>query len=160
LSFPSGLIKRTFGCRYEIIACEGKEKEPESVSVFCMDETMKTRSLFEISKGSFLDENKHVNVRIPNDKLWAPFENIVYIGDGFSDVPAFSLVRNKGGMGIAVYDPELPNDKIEEKHKKLRTDKRTDFITAANFEVSGELYKFLGIRCEQICHRYHAEKVN
>ena len=158
LSFPEGLIERTFGCRYEIIAYEGTVEEPESVPVFCMDETMKTRSMFEISKGSFLFENKAVNDRVPNDSLWAPFENIVYIGDGYSDVPAFSLVRSKGGMGIAVHDPELSKGDIDKKHGKLRTDKRADLVTEAIFETSGDLFKFLSSRCEQICHRYHAAK--
>lgn len=157
LIFPNDLIKMVFGCRYKIIISEEGEI-PESIPVFCMDETMKTRSLFEISKGSFLDENKQVNDRVSKDELWAPFDNIIYVGDGFSDVPAFSLVRSKGGVGIAVYDPALDAEKIEEKHKKLRLDKRVDMICPANFDQKSNLYKYISERCEHICFRYHAER--
>jgi len=156
--FPKDIITWVWGCMYKVVT-SGSDKKPESVPVFCMDETMKTRSLFEISKGSFLNENKHVNHRIQKNDLWAPFENIVYIGDGFSDVPAFSLVRSRGGVGIAVYDPNLPEDTVKKKHKQLRIDKRVDLITAANFEINSDLYKFLNMRCDQICFRYHAEKI-
>ncbi len=48
---PEGLITWTFGCCYKIVVSEGDKSQPESVPVFCMDETMKTRSIFEICKG-------------------------------------------------------------------------------------------------------------
>src|SRR5256885_2144090 len=89
---PTDVLKHAFGCRYEIIAYRGNENEPESVPVFCMDETMKTRSLFEIAKGSFLHKDQSVNRKVPREQYWAPFKNIIYIGDGPTDVPALSLV--------------------------------------------------------------------
>ncbi|MBU6299483.1 MAG: haloacid dehalogenase-like hydrolase [Alphaproteobacteria bacterium] len=153
---PEGLIAWTFGCTYKVTVSE-PEHIPESVPVFCMDETMKTRSLFEISKGSFQDENKSVNVRVSPEHLWAPFENIIYIGDGYSDVPALSLVRSKGGIGVAVHDPKMPKNEVDAKHKKLRLDRRADLVTEASFEPTGTLFKFLSAQCERICHRYHAE---
>ncbi|HEY3639125.1 MAG TPA: HAD family hydrolase, partial [Rhizomicrobium sp.] len=80
LLLPKDLIKWTFGCRYEIVAAGGDKTRPESIPVFCMDETMKTRSLFEISKGSFEDRDKSVNRRVTIDNRWAPFSNVIYIG--------------------------------------------------------------------------------
>lgn len=156
LAFPSDLITWTFGCCYKIIAAEGNEAEPESVPVFCMDETMKTRSLFEISKGSFLNPNASVNKRVAKENLWAPFENVVYVGDGDTDVPALSLVRSLGGLGIAVYDPKKSQADIDKKLKDLRLDMRTDLITAADFSEGSELYSYLEFRCKQICYRYRA----
>lgn len=159
LALPEGLITWTFGCRYKIVVAPGSEAEPESVPVFCMDETMKTRSLFEISKGSFEDPDHSVNRRVPKDELWAPFENIVYIGDGDTDVPALSLVRSQGGLGVAVFNPERSKKDIDARLKNMRLDKRADLITPAKFGVKDEMFEFLEIRCRQIALRYRATQL-
>jgi hypothetical protein len=153
---PDGLITWTFGCCYKIVVQEGNKDEPESVPVFCMDETMKTRSIFEICKGSFREKDNTVNRRVPKDKLWAPFENMVYIGDGDTDVPALSLVRSRGGIGIAVFDPAKSQKQIDERLRNMRLDKRADLITAADFSPKGELFEYLTNRCKQIAQRYRA----
>lgn len=155
---PDDLIKGVFGCRYKVVAYEGKKEEPESVPVFCMDETMKTRSLFEIAKGSFLFEDHGVNRKLTASDYWSPFENVVYIGDGPTDVPALSLVRNNGGTGIAVYDPDAPMTKVNKRLEEMRLDRRADLITPADFSEDGELAKYLTACCEKIRLRYRAEK--
>ncbi|MGA9795983.1 MAG: HAD family hydrolase [Rhizomicrobium sp.] len=155
---PPDVVKKSFGCRYEIIAYKGNEHEPESVPVFCMDETMKTRSLFEIAKGSFLHKDQGVNRKVPEDKYWAPFRNVIYIGDGPTDVPALSLVRKNGGTGIAVYDPTASREKRDTKLKDMRLDSRADLITAADFSETGELFRYLTACCERIALRYRAEQ--
>jgi hypothetical protein len=158
LLLPSGLVTWTFGCRYRIVVAQDRDEAPESVPVFCMDETMKTRSLFEISKGSFQDKNRSVNRRVPHEERWAPFENIMYIGDGDTDVPALSLVRSQGGVGIAVYDPAKAQAEIDKRLRTMRLDKRADLITPADFSAKGELFEYLNNRCRQIYQRYRAEQ--
>jgi 2-hydroxy-3-keto-5-methylthiopentenyl-1-phosphate phosphatase len=157
LVFAPELITRVFGCRYTVIANEGKEAMPESIPVFCMDETVKTRSLFEISKGSFNDENKPVNKYLESKELFAPFTNMIYIGDGDTDVPALSLTRSKGGTGIALYNPTYSLEKRQERLKKMQANKRADLVTAADFSLDGELLQYLKARCIQISQRYQAE---
>lgn len=157
LLLPDGLITWTFGCRYQVIVSQTPDEVPESVPVFCMDETMKTRSLFEISKGSFEDRERSVNRRVRPEDLWAPFKNIIYIGDGDTDVPALSLVRGQGGVGIAVYNPKKPQPDIDKRLKNMRLDKRADLITAADFSSKSELFEYLNNRCIQIYQRYRAE---
>ncbi|MGD0864342.1 MAG: HAD family hydrolase [Rhizomicrobium sp.] len=158
LLLPPDLIKWTFGCRYEIVAPADERDRPESIPVFCMDETMKTRSLFEISKGSFEDRDKSVNKRVPVENRWAPFENMIYIGDGDTDVPALSLVRSQGGLGVAVYDPAKSKEVVDRRLKQMRLDKRADLITPADFSEKSELFEFLRVRCTQIAQRYRAEQ--
>ncbi len=158
LVFPKDLVTWTFGCRYTVIAFEGHTDAPESIPVFCMDETVKTRSLFEISKGSFNDPDKAVNTRVEEKNLWAPFKNTIYIGDGPTDVPALSLVRDKGGLGIAVYNPSSSQKDINKRLKQMRLDKRADLITPSDFSQNGELFRFIKTRCVQICQRYEAEQ--
>lgn len=155
--FPGNLITRVFGCRYTVIAPKGHEDEPESVPVVCMDETMKTRSLFEISKGSFLDSKKYVNKRVPNSERWALFSDFIYIGDGPTDIPALSLTRYQGGLGIVVYDPEKEKADLKKRLEDMALDKRADLITPASFSLEGELFNFIKARCIQIRQRYEAE---
>jgi 2-hydroxy-3-keto-5-methylthiopentenyl-1-phosphate phosphatase len=158
--FPDGLVTWTFGCRYAVtINPDDSDDRPVSVPVYCMDETAKTRSLFEIVKGVFQDPHVNVNKRVKNDELWCPFENMIYIGDGPTDVPALSLTRDKGGVGIAVYNPVSPKDKIESRFKDMRLDKRADLITPADFSLSGELYQYIFSRCTQIRQRYEASSI-
>lgn len=157
--FPPNLITWTFGCRYTVIAQKEHLEEPESVPVFCMDETMKTRSIFEISKGTFEDTSKAVNIKVEAENLWAPFKNLIYVGDGLTDVPSLSLTRYRGGMGIAVYDPNQSEEKVNDRLKRMRLDKRADLITKADFKENSELVNFLLNRCIQIRQRYEAEKI-
>ncbi len=157
LVFAPELITRVFGCRYTVIVHEGNETLPESIPVFCMDETVKTRSLFEISKGSFNDENKPVNKYLESKELFAPFTNMIYIGDGDTDVPALSLTRSKGGVGVALYNPAYSLEKRQERLKKMQANKRADLVTAADFSLDGQLFQYLKARCIQIRQRYQAE---
>lgn len=156
--FEKNVVTYTFGCRYEIVVAEGYESEPESVPVFCMDETAKTRALFEISKGSFRDQKRAVNTRVEEKDRFSPFYNVIYIGDGPTDIPALSLVRAYGGIGVVVYDPNAKTADINSRLKSMRADKRADFITAADFSVKGALFKYIHARCTQIMHRYAAER--
>lgn len=67
--------------------------------------TNKTQYLFRVNKGA-LDNNSldTINLYMPDDKRPIPFENMVYIGDGETDVPCFRTVKSMGGMSIAVHD--------------------------------------------------------
>lgn len=157
---PKKLITWTFGCRYKVVYMDEKfKKSPESVPVFCMDETVKTRSIFEIVKGTFEDTKKGVNIKIKDEDLWAPFSNIIYIGDGPTDIPALSLVRSKGGIGIGVYNSNENLSKVKAKLKQMSLDQRTDFITSSNFDLKGELYNYIEAKCNFILKKYEATNI-
>ncbi len=151
------VVTYTFGCRYTVISDPDHPDEPESIPAFCMDETTKTRSLFEISKGSFWREDRRVNSRVEDKDLFAPFSNFVYIGDGFTDIPALSLVRSKGGLGVVVFNPDKDRREVDRSLLRMRMDMRADCITCADFSLSGDLYAYLRARCEHILQRYKAE---
>jgi len=123
-----------------------------------MDKTTKTRSLFEINKGCFLPStNKDVDDLIEYNKEWCHFENMIYIGDGVTDIPAFSLVKSRRGMTIGIYDPSLTNNQITKKTVKMKAGKRIDLLTPADFSLSGKLYKAIETRCIQIADRYNSQ---
>jgi hypothetical protein len=68
-----------------------------------IDNTSKTRALFEINKGTNKHPEIHVNSHLPADLRRVPFENMIYVADGPSDVPAWSVVRHNGGRALGVY---------------------------------------------------------
>lgn len=67
--------------------------------------TTKTQYLFRINKGAHdWKDNSIINKFVPHSERPVPFQNMIYIGDGETDVPCFRLVKDLGGLSIAVYD--------------------------------------------------------
>lgn len=70
--------------------------------------TTKTRVLYEINKGVFDHARRDpflVNRAVPERDRPVPFAQMIYVGDGLTDIPSFSLVQSQGGHAIGVYDP-------------------------------------------------------
>ena len=66
--------------------------------------TSKTQFLYRINKGVMdVSENKGLNEYMPEDRRRVPFRNMIYIGDGLTDVPCMKLTKANGGHSIAVY---------------------------------------------------------
>ena len=82
-----------------------------------VDNTIKTRFIFEINKGSNKNVKIDVNSSIPHEHRRIPMDQIIYIADGPSDVPVFAVVKGMGGKTYAVYDPS--NEKEFEQSCKL-----------------------------------------
>lgn len=85
---------------------EAPDQNGESVIseiVYTIDNTTKTRAIFEINKGIGKIDGIEVNSKIPKELRRVQFENMIYIADGPSDIPAFSLVNQNGGSTFAIY---------------------------------------------------------
>lgn len=124
--------------RFEkIYACEFLYDE-NGVAVWpklTVNYTNKTQFLFRINKG-VLDvwDDKNLNTYVPDEERRVPFRNMIYIGDGLTDVPCMKLVKSNKGQAIAVF----------RKYKKgvaaqLMSENRVDFITEADYRDGGEL---------------------
>ena len=97
--------------------------------------TTKTQYLFRINKGAHdLSDSSRINNFVPQEERPVPFENIIYIGDGETDVPCFRLVKDLGGMSIAVYAEGKREDA-----EKYRTDGRVNCIAPAIYIDNGGL---------------------
>jgi phosphoserine phosphatase len=105
-SFVADNFKAIYGCR---LAENGSPAMVTSVQR-AITFTEKTRYLFEICKGIKPDESVAnpylVNSYVAPEKRRIPFENMMYIGDGLTDIPCFSLLGRSGGTVFGVFDPK------------------------------------------------------
>ena len=80
--------------------------DPEITQIgLAVDNTIKTRFIFEINKGCNKNPSIEVNSSIPHELRRVPLEQLIYVADGPSDVPVFAVVKQMGGKTYAVYDP-------------------------------------------------------
>ena len=122
-------FKMVYGC--EFIFDENDEPIwPKLV----INYTQKTQYFYRVSKGAF-DINDDVGVNEKNRNRRVPYSNIVYIGDGLTDIPAMILAKNNGGHSIAVY-PEGKEGKIVD---DLYHDGRVNYVAPADYRERKEL---------------------
>ena len=97
--------------------------------------TAKTQFVYRINKGVLdVSDDKTLNDSMPDDSKRVPFTNMIYIGDGLSDVPCMKMMRSYGGQAIAVY--QAVNKSAVE---KLLKQGRVDFIYPADYREGTEL---------------------
>lgn len=99
--------------------------------------TLKTQHLFRISKG-FMDLSDETSVNQRVEHKHVPFENMVYVGDGFTDIPCMAIVKEKGGVAISVYPQGY-----DEVSKKLVSDDRVNYACLADYGENSEIEKVL-----------------
>ena len=91
--------------------------------------TAKTQFVYRINKGVLdVSDDQTLNASMPDDSKRVPFTNMIYVGDGLSDVPCMKMMRAYGGQAIAVY--QAVNKRGVE---QLLRDGRVDYIFPADY---------------------------
>jgi hypothetical protein len=119
--------------------------------IYTIDNTTKTRALFEINKGSNKNATIDVNAKIAHEDRRVPFQNMIYIADGPSDVPVFSIVESNGGRTYAVYRPG--SSSAFEQAARLMEQDRVDAFGEANYSANSHTAMWLTHAIEQIANR-------
>ena len=132
-------FKTIYGCEF-LYNEEGEAYWPKCT----INYTLKTQYLFRIVKGVF-DQTDDKNVNQRKDEKHVEFRNIIYLGDGLTDIPCMTLVKEKGGKSIAVYQPHK-KDKV----MPLLEENRVNYICESNFRASSQMEKLVKLILESM----------
>lgn len=100
--------------------------------------TSKTQYLFRINKGTLdVYDHKDINKYVPEQDREVPFTNMIYIGDGETDIPCFRLVKDRGGASIAVYKPHKKG--AQNICKSMVKDGRINYFAPADYRDGSRL---------------------
>lgn len=132
---------------YNIFACdyvydEGGEPLWPSIAI---NYTNKTQFLYRINKGvEDMCDDKQLNMYMPTDQRVVPFSNMIYIGDGLTDVPSMKLARSRGGYAVGVY--RKPEDALY-----LIDEERVNFYVKCDYREGSQMNIALKSILEKIC---------
>lgn len=119
---------------------QGEVLFPRSVITF----PEKVRYVLQLAKGLGIagpDSPAEVYRDIPEEQWHMPLDQIVYVGDGGSDMPVFSLLNDSGGLTIGVYRAESPVEWSG--HAEMRADRRVENLARADYGEDSELMRSL-----------------
>jgi len=144
-------FKQMWGCEFHY----GDNGEIEFLKKQ-MTHTEKTRYLYYLSKGIDNSENEKDLIynysSFPTDELHVPLNQVVYVGDGTSDVPCFDVVEQYGGMSIGIYKKGSSADEWQHLDSINRTQKLSNLVPAG-YEEDSELLQSLYLCVECIAKR-------
>lgn len=123
--------------------------------------TDKTRYLFHIQKGLIGKPARgkplDVNRKFDGDALRIPFTNMIFVGDGLTDVPCFSLLTKEKGMAVAVYDKD--HVKKWANAYQFVADRRVSTLYSADYRDGTDLSNFLKMAVRNMAERIAVSKV-
>ena len=126
-------VKAIFGCEFD--EDQGHIHFPKRT----ISHTQKTQFLFRVNKG-LLNMEQDVNDHMPEEARRVPFRHMIYVCDGPTDVPCFTVIKKNGGLAVAVYNPDDPTRRSFKKCYDLtRHADRVHFMAPANYQTGGPL---------------------
>lgn len=148
-------VSGVWGC--ELIESENAKGEKEISEVgYTIDNTTKTRALFEINKGVNLRDGVNVNTKVPEEYRRVHFNNMIYVADGPSDIPAFSVINQNKGATFAIY----PKGNVEalRQVERMREDGRINMYAEADYSINTTAYLWLCNKIKEFADRIRDEE--
>ena len=144
------LVDGIWGCEL-LDGDDGNGNVVISEVLYTIDNTSKTKALFEINKGIGKIDGIEVNSNIPEENRRVHFKNMIYIADGPSDIPAFSVVKQNGGATFAIY-PKGKMDAMKQV-EQMREDGRVDMYAEADYSEGTTAYMWITNKIQKIADR-------
>ena len=110
-------------------------------------DTLKTQFLFRINKGKEA-VTESINEHMPESQRPIPFQNMIYVGDGMTDVPSMALTKKSGGHTVAVYNESKEREKAI--CVKLLDAGRADFVAEADYRKGSKLSKRMALLLDAV----------
>lgn len=138
-----------YGCQL------GEDRETGLVRYIkrCVTFTEKTRFLFEINKGippaEAATKPHLVNQSVPEDTRPVPFSNMVYVGDGLTDIPCFSLIEKGGGVAFGVF--QRGRESAKQAFQQFLATRRVRTMHFPDYRAEAELGALLRAVVETMC---------
>lgn len=157
----SSFVRKNFTAVYGCLFSEHPQTGHIHHIKRCVTFTEKTRYLFEINKGISPEQASQnhymVNADVPGSKRRIPFKNMIYVGDGLTDIPCFSLVQRMGGLSFGVFNPQEQASAKRALMEFLHTD-RVISMHAPRYRKNDELGSMLRAAISSIAGRITLEK--
>lgn len=125
----------------KIFACSFMYENDNAVwPAVAVDFTSKTQFIFMINKGIHdIWDNSKINDSMPDDERPVPFSNMIYLGDGETDIPSMRIVKTEGGHSVAIYKPS--SQQSRNMAERLVQRGRVNFACPGNYTKDSELHK-------------------
>jgi len=145
----SGLTDMIEGCDFsnqlnKIYACEYIYKNGRGIwPKLSVNYSNKVQYLYRIHKGAFdVSDQEGVNEKkYYGDHIHVSFENMIFFGDGETDVPTFNVLNKNNGKSICIYEEE--NEKSMSIAKKLFSDGRVHHVVKNDYTENSEVDKLI-----------------
>ncbi len=134
-------FKRIYACRYMY------DENGEAIwPALAINYTLKTQYIYRISKG-ILDATDDYNLnRVQDESLRRiAYRNLIYLGDGMTDIPCMKMVKERGGKSIALYAAGK-----SEAVKPLVDDERINYVCVADYSKDSKLEKIVKLMIENM----------
>lgn len=152
----SSYVAGIWGC--ELIDAKVDGNDEISEVGYTIDNTTKTRALFEINKGIPQNPDIDVNAKMSEQSRRVKFKHMIYIADGPSDVPAFSVINKFGGATFAVYPKG--DERAFKQVEKLREDGRINMYAQADYTEGTTAYMWITNKVREFADQIYNEERN
>lgn len=119
----------------------------------------KVRYVLGLAKGVGVEganEPAEVYRDLPDDEWHVPLDQVVYVGDGASDLPVFELLAGSGGIAIGVRGK---SDEQWSALERMQPDRRVENLAEADYGEDSELLRSLRLAVECIGKRIALRKL-